>query len=75
MLQSGEDLRVGGSYLGFGASLEVNFPSFTARDVADLTFGNYVATLRLGSQAKPEPISIKLASIDHALEVRVLSRL
>ncbi|PVD27599.1 hypothetical protein C0Q70_12763 [Pomacea canaliculata] len=72
---SGEDLRVGGSYLGFGASLEVNFPSFTARDVADLTFGNYVATLRLGSQAKPEPISIKIASIDHALDPRYWWRL
>lgn len=72
---SGEDLRVGGSYLGFGASLEVNFPSFTARDVADLTFGNYVATLRLGSQAKPEPISIKIVSIDHALDARYWWRL
>ena len=69
-LQSGADVSLGGSYMGFGASLGVNIDSFRSRDSYSQSFGSHREILQVGSEAMPEPIRVDLVSIDTALQVR-----
>ena len=68
--QSGADVSLGGSYLGFGASLGVNIDSFRSSDSYSQSFGSHRVTLQVGSEEMPEPISVDLVSIDTALQVK-----
>ncbi|XP_061189368.1 uncharacterized protein LOC133197381 [Saccostrea echinata] len=62
------DLDVGGSYLGFSASLGINFDTFKQSSSFNQNYGTYQYTLQSGSETLPEPISLKLQTIDEALQ-------
>ncbi|KAK3747350.1 hypothetical protein RRG08_059592, partial [Elysia crispata] len=61
------DVSAGGSYMGFGASLEVNFEDFQGSSNFQTQFGSYQTTLTTGSPALPEPIGLSVQPIDKVL--------
>ncbi|KAK7106197.1 uncharacterized protein [Littorina saxatilis] len=65
---SGADVSLGGSYMGFGASLGVNIDSFKSRESYSQSFGSHLEVLQVGSEVMPEPISVTLVGIDSALQ-------
>ncbi|XP_062605124.1 uncharacterized protein LOC134266928 [Saccostrea cucullata] len=64
----GFDLDVGGSYLGYSASLGVNFDTFKQSSSFKQNYGTYQYTLQSGSETLPEPIGLTLETIDEALQ-------
>ncbi|KAL8580424.1 hypothetical protein ACOMHN_054338 [Nucella lapillus] len=69
---SGADVSLGGSYMGFVASLGVNIDSFQSRESYGQSFGSHHETLQVGSESIPEPIHVNLVSIDTALKSKFL---
>ncbi|GFR70964.1 hypothetical protein ElyMa_003800200 [Elysia marginata] len=66
-VQSAVDVSAGGSYMGFGASLEVNFEDFQGSSSYQTQFGSYLTTLTTGSPSLPEPIGLSVQPIDKVL--------
>ncbi|XP_071095708.1 uncharacterized protein [Haliotis cracherodii] len=64
--QGGADISLGGSYMGYGASLAVNFEKFKGSDSYKLQFGDFQYTLEAGTPELPEPIGVKIVTIDTA---------
>ncbi|KAK6174005.1 hypothetical protein SNE40_017361 [Patella caerulea] len=58
----------GGSYMGFGASLGINFQQFKQSDKYKLKIGQRQTTLHSGTIALPEPIGLKIKTIVTALD-------
>ncbi|KAK6173994.1 hypothetical protein SNE40_017354 [Patella caerulea] len=63
----GTGFSVGGSYMGFGASLGVDFETFKQSDKYELRFGQRQTTLHSGNATLPEPIALKVKTIITAL--------
>ncbi|GFN76800.1 MACPF domain-containing protein 4 [Plakobranchus ocellatus] len=57
---SAVDVSAGGSYMGFGASLEVNFEDFKGSSSFQNKFGSYQTTLTTGTPSLPEPIGLSV---------------
>ena len=68
MPQGGFDMDVGGSYGGFSASVGVNFEKFKQSSSFEQNYGSHQYSLQAGSDSLPEPISMKLETIDSALD-------
>ncbi|BFZ25969.1 hypothetical protein BsWGS_29009 [Bradybaena similaris] len=60
-------VSAGGSYMGFGASLKVDYENFKDSSNYALNFGSYSATLLTGTALLPEPIGLKVHEITEAL--------
>lgn len=73
MLQGGFGMEVGGSYAGFSASVAMDFDKFKQSSTFSQNYGSHQYTLQSGSDSLPEPISLKLKTIDLALEVWIQS--
>ena len=65
--QAKADVSVGGSYLGFSASIGVNFDKFKSSQSYETKFGTYQYTLVSGSPSVPEPIGIRVVTMDETL--------
>ena len=61
-------MDVGGSYGGFSASVAVNFEKFKQSSSFEQNYGSHQYSLQAGSDSLPEPISMKLETIDSALD-------
>lgn len=61
-------MEVGGSYAGFSASVGMDFDKFKQSDTFRQNYGSHQYTLQSGSESLPEPISLKLETIDLALD-------
>lgn len=61
-------MEVGGSYAGFSASVGMDFDKFKQSDTFRQNYGSHQYTLQSGSDSLPEPISLKLETIDLALD-------
>lgn len=68
MLQGGFGMEVGGSYAGFSASVAMDFDKFKQSSTFSQNYGSHQYTLQSGSDSLPEPISLKLKTIDLALD-------
>ena len=61
-------VSVSGRFIGFSSYLSVNFKRFTASMKTGLSFGSEKVEFRCGTRYKPEPIGLKLISIDRAFD-------
>lgn len=61
-------MEVGGSYAGFSASVAMDFDKFKQSSTFSQNYGSHQYTLQSGSDSLPEPISLKLKTIDLALD-------
>ncbi|XP_065931307.1 uncharacterized protein [Magallana gigas] len=68
MHSGGFGMEVGGSYAGFSASVGMDFDKFKQSDTFRQNYGSHQYTLQSGSDSLPEPISLKLETIDLALD-------
>ena len=61
-------VSVSGRFFGFSNYLSVNFKRFTASMTSGTSFGSEKVVFRYGTRNKPEPIGLKLISIDRAFD-------
>lgn len=59
---------VSGWYGGFSSSVSIDFERFTASMTSGISFGSEKVVFRCGTRNKPEPIGLKLISIDRAFD-------
>ncbi|XP_027039822.1 uncharacterized protein LOC113668146 [Pocillopora damicornis] len=61
-------MSVSGGYKGFSSSVSIDFERFTASMTSGTSFGSEKVVFRCGTRNKPEPIGLKLISIDRAFD-------
>ena len=61
-------MSVSGRYKGFSSSVSIDFERFTASMTSGISFGSEKVVFRCGTRNKPEPIGLKLISIDRAFD-------
>ena len=61
-------MSVSGWYGGFSSSVSIDFERFTASMTSGISFGSEKVVFRYGTRNKPEPIGLKLISIDRAFD-------
>ena len=64
----GSAVSVSGSYLGFSASLSANIKKLRASMTAETPFGEKKVMFTSGGPNMPEPIGLKLLSIERAFD-------
>ena len=61
-------MSLSGGYKGFSSSVSIDFERLTASMTSGISFGSEKVVFRCGTRNKPEPIGLKLISIDRAFD-------